>query len=54
MSDESYKVFKGADPDKMSQIIEAAGWATACTIDEKTYPNQPLPVPASDQPKAGF
>ena len=54
MSDESYKVFRGADPDKMSQIIEAAGRATACTIDDKTYPNQPLPVAAPDLPKAGL
>ncbi len=54
MSEESYKVFRGADPEKMAQFVEAAGWATACTIDEESYPNRPLPVDTPGQPKAGL
>lgn len=54
MKDESYKVFRGADPEKMAQFVEAAGWATACTIDEENYDNRPIPVNAPEQPKAGI
>lgn len=51
MSSDDFKVFKGAiDTDRLNLFIMAAGEATACTIDEESWPDRPIPP---EQPKAG-
>lgn len=55
MSTTDFKVFKTTiDPDKLSLFIMAAGEATACTIDEESWPNRPVPASAPELIEAGI